>query len=399
MRNHPHTPAAGPSRRSVLGLLGAAPIVAGTGLTAAGTAVADETATSSTTKDGPIPRSLRPGGEFDQYLADLADRDEFSGTVLLRRRGHDVLSRSHGMANKEKEIPNGPDILYTLGSVPKAMTAVAVTQLAAAGKVAFYEKLGTYLDGFSDEVAQTVTVHQMLTHTSGLTDFHRIEGFWTEVTDWDTVEETWNGCLEYVRKDTLTFPSGYSNSAYFALGAIVAAVSDSDSYYDYIRRHVFEPAGMSDSGFFTLPDAREDPRFAHPYYRNDAGEWVDAVLEDRQMYVGTPAGGAMATAHDLARFAEAVMDDTLLGEAAWTHLATTPKEPIEQEGGTSYEAYGAVWRLANSQYSLMKNGGTKGLSANVGWFPVSEWAVVVLANYDEIATTVARQAHQLIAEG
>ncbi|SDT47040.1 serine hydrolase [Jiangella sp. DSM 45060] len=398
MPNRPRTPGTGPSRRSVLRLIGAAPLVAGAGLTATRTAVSAESATSNATTDGPIPRSLRPGGEFDQYVADLAGREEFSGTVLLRWRGHDVLSRSHGMADKEKEIPNGPDVLYTLGSVPKAMTAVAITQLVAAGKVAFHEKLGTYLEGFPEEVAETVTVHQLLTHTSGLTDFHRIDGFWAEAANWDTVEATWDGCLSYVRQDTLRFPAEYSNSAFFALGAIVAAVSGSDSYYDYVHEHVFEPAGMSATGFFTLADAREDPRFAHPYYRNDAGEWVDAVMESPQLYVGTPAGGAMATAHDLAKFAEAVMDDTLLGRSAWTQLATTPKEPIPQAGGTSYEAYGAVSRLAHGQYSLMKNGGSKGLSANVGWFPASGWAVVVLANYDDIATTVARRAHQLIAE-
>ncbi|TDE08119.1 serine hydrolase domain-containing protein [Jiangella asiatica] len=398
MNAHHDTTAPALSRRSVLGMLGAVPVANGSGIALAGAARADETAgkSATTAAGGRIPEELRPGGKFDQYLADLAEKDAFAGTVLVRLKGRDVLSRSYGMANKEKEIPHGPDTIFTLGSVPKAMTAVAITQLAAAGKVDFHEKLGAYVDGFSDEVANTVTVHQMLTHTSGLTDYHRIEGFWKEAPTWDTVEATWNGCLEYVQLDELKFPAGYSNSAFFALGAIVAAVCDEDSYYDYIRRHVFEVAGMTSSDWFTLPEAREDPRIAHPYFKNEAGEWLDAVLEDDQLFVGTPAGGAFATAGDLARFAEAVMDDTLLGEAGWTHLATSPKTPMPQPGGTPFEAYGTVWRLMNGQRTVSKTGGSKGVSASVEWFPDSGWVAVALANYARAAETVGERLRELI---
>ncbi|TDE08120.1 serine hydrolase domain-containing protein [Jiangella asiatica] len=397
------TTAAALSRRSVLGMLGAVPVATGSGIALAGAARADETAATAASASATIPRSLRPGGEFDQYLADLAEKDEFAGTVLVRWRGHDVLSRSHGMANKEKEIPHGPDIVYTLGSVTKALTAIAITQLVAQGKVAYHEKLSTYVDGFVDPLAKDVTVHHLLTHSSGFVNVHQNTGYWQESRTWDSVEEVWEGTLKYVRQDDVTFPPGssteYSNTGFFALGAIVAATSGADSYYDYVREHVFEPAGMKDSDFYTLPEARDDPRIAHPYHKDGNGDWVDVIYSDQQLFVGTPSGGSFSTPGDLAAFAEAVMDDTLLGEPAWTHVATTPKLPLYSDPEITFAGYGLTCRLPGDEWSLAKNGGTQGVSANVEWFPESGWVAVVLSNYTKAAEPVADEIRRLIAAG
>jgi CubicO group peptidase (beta-lactamase class C family) len=113
---------------------------------------------------------LLPSGAYDRHLTAMAAQDQFSGTVLLAYADRPVLTRAFGWADKERGIPNQAGTLFNLESVTKIFTGVAVTQLAAQGKIDFHATLGGYLDGFSAQAAG-VTVHQLLTHTAGLGDY------------------------------------------------------------------------------------------------------------------------------------------------------------------------------------------------------------------------------------
>jgi CubicO group peptidase (beta-lactamase class C family) len=349
-----------------------------------------------------VPRELRPGGEFDKFVARLAAEDEFSGTVRLEYRDHPVLERSYGMADRARSIPNDPDTIYPLASVTKLFTGIAIAQLVEQAKVGYHERLGTYLDGFAPDVAGTVAIHHLLTHTSGLGDYH-VGDFWDEAETWTSVEEAWEGTLRYVRMDTLEFPPGagntYSNSGFVALGAIVAEVSG-QPYHDYVRDHIFGAAGTTSSDFFTLPEWRTDRRLAHPYAKDDSGEYVDKV-DDRQTFVGTPAGGSFATAADLVTIVKALQRGDLL-DPRYAQLAISPKLPRpapENAGGPpqlSFSNYLTLGDLSNHQWIYGHGGGSPGVSANLHWFPDSGWVVAVLANYDGAAGAVSGMARRLI---
>lgn len=386
-----------PTRRSVLGLLGAAPLAAGAVLTA-GTAAAAE--------EDRAPGDLLPGGAFDRYLADLAAQDRFSGTVLLQRRGRTVLSRAYGMANKDLSIPNRPDTIFTLGSITKLFTAVAVAQLVQQGRVGYNDKVGAHLDGFPPEIADTVSVHHLLTHTSGLGDFHG-PAYFEQAATWTSVEQVFDGTGEFVRRSTLSFTPGadhtYSNSGYYTLGAIVAAVSG-QSYYDYVREHVLARAGMTSSGFYTRPQWVADRRVARPYTTLPSGERVDAT--DRHTFVGLPPGGAFANCADLARFANALRGGRLL-DAQYTHITTTPKVQLKmtRPGPPPGEAaalpipfgtYAPMAMFVNGQWVLGHSGGSPGVSTSLDWYPATDWVAVVLTNYDQAALDPARRSRDLI---
>jgi CubicO group peptidase (beta-lactamase class C family) len=377
------------SRRSVLAALCAAPLVAGGVLAATNTSRADQSSVS-----GGVPDALRPGGEFDQYIATMAAEDRFSGTVLLTRGNETVLSRSHGWADRVRRIANGPHTKFMLGSIPKAFTAVAIAQLAAQGKVAYSTTVGTYLEGFPAEIAEHVTVHQLLTHTSGLGDIHTPE-FMEEAKNWDTVEEFWDGLMAFVRTLKLGFMPGtkesYSNAGFVVLGAIVAQVANR-RYYDYMREHLFTPARMASSDFYTIPEVLEDRRVAHPYALQ-AGERVDVL--DTHLLIGTPAGGAFASAPDLVRFARAFQDGTTLLDRANAQLVSSPKLPLAPDN-RGFAAYGMTARLTGGQWSYAKNGGSKGSSNNVEWFPESGWVAAVVCNYADSAEPVSDKARELI---
>jgi CubicO group peptidase (beta-lactamase class C family) len=366
----------------MLGLLGASGVLA-----VSGTAHA-------TSGSRPIPVDLKPGGALDRLAADLAAKDEFSGSLLLTHRGRTVLTRSYGMANKQLSIPNGPDTVFTLASVTKLFTAVSLAQLVQRGAVAYHDKLGSHIDGFPADIADQVTVHHLLTHTSGLGDHMRMPGFWEAAATWTSAEEVMDGTTAFIRRSELAFAPGagmaYSNSGYHLLGAIVAKASG-QSYYDYVREHVFRPAGMSRSDFYTTPQWRDDRRIARPYKKSPSGERVDDI--GGRIFIGTPAGDAFSTCADLDRFAHALLDDDLLNPAhtrltlsGKVPLSPPPRSPEPPSTGAipqaAFQCYGPIAILIENQWSFGHGGGSPGASTEVQMYSDSDWVSVILSNYD-----------------
>lgn len=372
-----------PSRRSVLGLLGVAPVAA----LAAGPALA-------TQDSGRLPGTLRPGGELDRLVADRAARDQFSGSLLLTNRGRTVLARSYGMADLGRDVKNGPGTAFALASVTKLFTATAVAQLVRQGKVSHNGTLGTYVDGVPDAL-RDITVHHLLTHTSGLGDYHGMPGFREESATWTSAAQVMSGITGYVLRSTPMFAPGagwaYSNSGYHLLGEIVARASGTP-YHDYVREHVFAAAGMTGADFVTKPRWLTDRNVAHPYRRDEQGRWTDTVAEFG--FVGTPAGEAFATAADLDRFARLLYRERLVDGPA-THLMLSgkvppgpppgggnPPPPSGRPAWTVFQCYGPQGTLLGGQWSYGHTGGNPaGIATAVEFFPDTDWVLVVLTNH------------------
>jgi CubicO group peptidase (beta-lactamase class C family) len=158
------------SRRRLLGWGGlAAGVVAGAPLAGSQAGHAASAATDPE-PSGDIPPDALPGGAYDRYVAELAAEGKFSGVVLLSHRGRTVLSRSYGMADKEKGIRNSEGVAFNLSSASQPFGAVAILQLAQQGKVKLSDTVGTHLTGFAKDIAEQVTIHHLLTSTSGLSD-------------------------------------------------------------------------------------------------------------------------------------------------------------------------------------------------------------------------------------
>ncbi|MFB9688707.1 serine hydrolase domain-containing protein [Amycolatopsis plumensis] len=363
------------TRRSALGVLGASGALLATG------AVARAASGSAVT---PTSVDVRA---FDRFVREQAAVDAFSGSLLLVHRGRPVLARSYGRANDA--APNGPDTLFAMASVTKLFTAVAIAQLAQAGRLAYTSTLGTFLSGFPAGIADTVQVHHLLTHTSGFGDTFAMPGYLAEALTWTDVDQVMNGTTDYIRRSSPEFAPGagyrYSNAAYHLLGAIVAEVSG-QSYYDYVREHVFRPAGMTATDFRTRPQWHTDPRMAHPYAKQPSGERADTI--DQRLYVGTPSGDAFTTCADMARFAAALQGSKLL-DRAFTGITLGGKVPLPpQPGGppagphAGFQCYGPMTLLVGNQWVTGHGGGAPGTSTDFQLYPDTEWVTVILSNYD-----------------
>jgi CubicO group peptidase (beta-lactamase class C family) len=360
---------------------------------------------------------LRPGGALDQLVSQEAARDAFSGNVLLAYRGRAVLARSCGMADKDQSIPNTVNTRFGLASVTKAMTATAVTQLSQQGKIAFDATLGTYLDGFPAQVADTVTIHQLLTMTSGMDNYYYDPAWLPQSEQWASASEVLDGTMAFIRRQPLLFTPGarysYSNSGFVVLGAIVARVCGLP-YWDYMRQHIFTPAGMTRTDFYTRPQVLEmlaNHELAHAYAaQRNGGPRVDASGDP--MYIGLPdgAGGPMTTAPDLLSFAVALRGGNLLNRA-YTELVLAGKMPLLPPANAVpprqawLSGYGLEDTITHNQHILSHAGNGPGIANILDIYPYLDWTAVVVSNYDLVPfgtstewTPIVELARQLITQ-
>lgn len=392
----------GIDRRRLLGWSGpvaAGMMVAGAALAGAPPARADTARTGSGT-----PPDTRPGGTYDRYVTKLAAEGRFSGVVLLSHRGRTVLSRSYGMADKEKGISNGENTAFSLSSAGKPFHAVAILQLAQRGRLRLSDTVGTHLTGYAEEIAEQVTIHHLLTGTSGMkTPDEDVQHVFQSRTEVHEFYEQW------ARQATPETPPGTPSSHSGAEVAIPAQIIEAvtgQAYWDYVQENIFKLCGMTGSGFYTRPQWLTDQHIAHPYMALADGSHVDAVRNvDKgspdphvlgknpgRAFIDAPGDGGFATAPDLVRFARALGDGTVL-DRHYAELFTGPKIPLAPEGGSglarraapadaSFGAYQMPVGLVSGQWVWSRAGANPGVGASWTIYPDIGWVGVILTNRD-----------------
>jgi D-alanyl-D-alanine carboxypeptidase len=319
---------------------------------------------------------------LDRYAMKLAVADVFSGTVLVARKGRVLFSKAYGAARHQPMTPNTVETRFELASLSKLFTAVAIAQLAEQGRIAFDSSVSSVLPDYPNRATgRRITLHHLLTHTSGLPDFYRNGKL-------RALEDSIHALRDFWRTfalDSLWSEPGarfdYSNSNYILLGSIIERVSGMP-FEQYVQRHIFDPAGMS-ATCYCEPGA---PNHATPYSRYTAGfgpsrsavieRWVEVPAGAKRP--GAPGGGGISTAGDLARFADALLTNRLL-TAQMTALVLEPKVNMDGEGRRGYGF--EVFDWAGTR--VVGHGGNFwGTMSQLDVYPDSGYAVVVLSNND-----------------
>jgi CubicO group peptidase (beta-lactamase class C family) len=330
----------------------------------------------------PAEFALRRMTEAEAFKAIKARIDElvrterFSGSVLIARHGKPVFTAVGGMQDREKKIPNRLDTRYNLGSMNKMFTAVAVAQLAQQGKLKFTDTVGKHIPDYPNaDVASKVTLHHLLTHTGGTGDIFGPE--------FDANLEKLKDPKDYIAlygKRAPEFAPGsswaYSNYGMVLAGAIVERVSGM-SYYDYIRKNIYQRAGMGSSDSYWKNE--ETPNLAKGYTGHE-GE-LRYNYDSRPMR-GSPAGGGYSTCEDLLRFATALTGHKLL-DAEHTNLVTTERTRTPRGG----YGYGFEVSDEGGVRSFGHGGGAPGINADLKIFPDSGYVIVVMGNLDPPAAS------------
>jgi CubicO group peptidase (beta-lactamase class C family) len=308
--------------------------------------------------------------------ADLERRtagDRFAGAVLVAKDGKPIFTSAYGLSDRERKIPNTLETQFRNGSMNKMFTAVAVLTLVQAGKLALDDSIGKYLTDYPNAaLGSKVTVHHLLTHTGGTGDI-----FGPQFTARRLELRMHQDYLNLYGSRDLLFEPGsrwmYSNYGFVLLGALIEKVSG-QSYYDYVRDHVYKPAGMMSTA--SDPEAQLIANRAIGYMKTPGtATWQPNT--NTLPYRGMAAGGGYTTVGDLLRFATALTAHKLLNPE-YTNLLMTGKV----QAGNGQYAYGFNDQLIGGVRAVGHGGGAPGMNGDLLILPETGYVVAVLANID-----------------
>lgn len=289
-----------------------------------------------------------------------ASEDKFSGTVLIAQNGKPVLTKSWGMADRERKVPNSADTIYNLGSINKIFTGLAIGMLADEGKLSLGDTIGKHLPDYPNkEAAQKVTISQLLAMTSGIGDIFGPEFDAADKSRLDSI----SAYLPLFASKPLEFEPGtdrrYSNGGYIVLGAIIEKASGM-SYYEFVKERIFDKCGMKDTE--SLPRDSKNPRMAKGYTKPEGSEARGSNF-DTLPGRGSSAGGGYSTVEDMLRFANAIENGTL----------QAPVSLQEEERSMIASMFKGGLGFA---------GGAPGINAIIESRLPGGYTLVVLSNYD-----------------
>jgi CubicO group peptidase (beta-lactamase class C family) len=313
----------------------------------------------------------RVAAAVDSLAADALRGNRAAGLTVAVVRGPDTLvHKGYGFADLELQVPTPLGAVYEIGSITKQFTAVAVLQLAEQGKLSLDDPLTRYLPTYPTN-GHAVTIRRLMDHSSG------IQGY-TEMRTFGPL------AVQRLPRDTLValfsrepfkFAPGeavaYNNSAYFLLGLVIEKVTGG-TYADYVKKNLFDRAGMPDSRYCS--EREIVPRRAHGYDATPAGLTLKGYIDHTWPYA---AGSLCSTAGDLVAWTRALHGGRILSAASYRTLVT----PETLNDGTRLRyAKGLVADSMAGRRVLAHGGGIPGFSTDLAYFPDEQVTITVLIN-------------------
>ena len=322
------------------------------------------------------------------FMDKLAAVDAFAGTVLVAKDDKPIFKRAYGLASKAYNFSMRIDTKLNLASTTKIFTAVAVFQLIEQGKLSLSDTVSKILPDYPNKkVADKITIHHLLSHSSGLGDYHGAKYICSK-----NVLRQVRDYFPLFVDEPLSFEPGekmqYSNAGYVILGAIIEKVSG-ENYFDYVRRHIFEPSGMKSTGFFETDIDTPNLATGYTNFEDKGEDYFEFHLGQRRntsLYSGAKGssqGGAFSTAEDMLRFSIALHSNKLI-TAKSLDLMTNPKYFFRKyASGDVYYGYGFELENIDGKRVFGHGGGDLGISSGIRWYPDSgNYTFIVLSNYD-----------------
>lgn len=337
--------------------------------------------TPPATSERPAAESLASpqAAQVDALFADLDSPDSPGCAVAVINQGEVIYERCFGMANLEYGIPFTPKTVTNLASASKQFTAMAVFMLARDGRLSLDEDIRKHLPEMP-EYEQSITVRQLVHHTSGLRDYVPLVQYAGTEIKLNYISD--QRILNLItRQRGLDFTPGtahrYSNSGYFLLGLIVERVSG-QPLAEFAKERIFQPLGM-DSTRYLDSHGEIIPNRATGYAGANGGF--------RRLMVGSHAfgaGGVFSTVEDLLlwdrNFYEPTVGDRALIREMTTPLRFPNGEAGEYAAGLYVTAYKGLKVIEHS-------GGAAGYKAQLMRFPQPQFSIIVLANRTDFRMT------------
>ena len=301
--------------------------------------------------------------ELDQYLIE----QDFHGVFLVGYQGDVIFEKSYGYQDKENDIKNSIDTAFLTGSLTKQFTAAAILQLHEQGKLELTDTINKYYPDYPN--GHNITIHQLLTLTSGLPEYLDIFEKDALVGKEYSVEQV----IDEVQKMEPRHSPGevfeYNNTNYFMLAGMIEKVSG-ESYEKYIQKHLFERAGMEHSAYGFDSSKQENRAVGYMNDNYDVALFVHPSLSF--------GGGALSsTAHDLFLWDRALREEKILTNNSKNFMFSshTPKSLMPK-------SYGYGQYVIEDGKKMFHPGFIKGFSSNMYRDIEKDVVVIALSNKD-----------------
>ena len=310
--------------------------------------------------------------KIQEVLATAHKHRLFNGTALVAENGKIIYKGAFGMANMEWAIPNTLDTRFRLASITKQFTATLTLELVQQGKIKLDGKITDYLPDYRKDVGDKVTIHHLLTHTSGIPSYTSQPGFFENISRnpykvADFVKKYTSGDLEFEPGSKYS----YNNSGYFLLGAIIEKVTGK-TFEQALKEYILDPAGMKNSGY----DHNDTliPKRATGYVKTDNSYNISAYLD---MSIPYAAGSMYSTVEDLYLWDQALYTEKLLSAASKDLMY----KPFLDDYAYGWVVNNASFKLNDQPVQVIRHGGgINGFSTMIVRFPKEKNLIVLLDN-------------------
>jgi CubicO group peptidase (beta-lactamase class C family) len=324
--------------------------------------------------------------ELDSLMQKQFKPNEPGAVALVIKNGTPIYRKAFGMADLEHNVQMTPEHVFGIGSMTKQFTAVGILMLMEQGSLSPEDSITKFINDYPTK-DHVITIHHLLTHTSGVKSYTEMEK-WRKIWRNDlTVQEM----MDVFKNEPMDFAPGeewhYSNSGYFLLGVVIEKVSGM-SYGEFVEKSFFEPLEMKNTYYGSR--SRIIPNRAMGYQRGR--EYRNAeYLSHTQPF---SAGAIMSTVDDLSKWQRAIQNNALVKretiEKAFTNHSLNNGKP-------TYYGYGWALDEINGSFTREHSGGIFGYSSNGIYLPKEDVYVVVLSNCNcnspvEVSTRMAAAA-------
>ena len=306
------------------------------------------------------------GLAIDKYMQAQVKVNEFSGVVLVTQKDKIIYKKAFGYADREWKIPTTVDTKFEIGSLTKQFTAAAILQLVEQKKILLDDKLGKWFLDYPK--GDSVTLHMLLNHTSGIADCTSLPNFYAL----HTIPLAEDSVIALFKNQPYKFTPGtnwsYSNSNYFLLGCIIEKVSRK-TFAEYLFENIITKATLSNTGVNRL-DSIVAFR-AKGYSKQEHGGWKNA--DYFSMEFPFSAGSLISTASDLYKWQAALLNAKIISAPMLAKMTTPYLNNYAY--GLSVDSFHHYLRIAHG-------GAIPGFTSYLCVFPAKNISIVVLSNND-----------------